>query len=476
MLSSLALVVVIVVDQLRTDELLRAQNQFTPYGISQLIKDGVFYDDAHHPQFFNMTCPGHTALSTGALPALNGIMVNNDWDKKAEKTIYCVSDEDHKWLGADLDNKSSNIGTSAKRILVSTLGDEMKLAWKNDNKVVSVSVKDRAAIALGGHAADGAYWYAPKANIWTTSDAYAKKLPPWLIGFNKSHAIPTPKEEEAYESSTDAIRDLTDLALTASTAENLGHHSHPDILWISYSTHDFVAHKTGDDSEELRATLKSEDQNIGRLVASLKKSLGAKKLLVVLTGDHGAGINIDEGKKFRIPGGRQNQKMTLDQLNACLAPEKIRVAHINEMSIYLDDKTADLPRARAKTKECLLKMSESIGNAYTRDEILGNQVPQTPWLNKLAPSYNLARGADVIGVLQPYWNSRDEDVTNHETPYDYDSWVPLVFWWQGAPHRKIHRRVEVTSVAPTLSRILLTRRPSGCTSDYLTEVLDAAIP
>src|SRR5476651_2554971 len=124
MISSLALVVVIVIDQFRTDELLRAQSHLNPAGIGLLVNQGIFYDDAHHNQFFNMTCPGHTAISTGAMPGLHGIMLNDDWDSKTGEEIYCVSDQEHKWVDADLDNKNPNIGTSAKRILVSTLGDE----------------------------------------------------------------------------------------------------------------------------------------------------------------------------------------------------------------------------------------------------------------------------------------------------------------------------------------------------------------
>jgi predicted AlkP superfamily pyrophosphatase or phosphodiesterase len=74
MLSAFALVVVIVIDQFRTDEYLRLQNQLSPNGIVRLIDQGIFYDDAHHTQFFNMTCPGHVAISTGFRRGLNPVL------------------------------------------------------------------------------------------------------------------------------------------------------------------------------------------------------------------------------------------------------------------------------------------------------------------------------------------------------------------------------------------------------------------
>jgi hypothetical protein len=475
MLSSLALVVIIVIDQFRADELLRAQKNFNPAGIGRLVNKGLFYDDAHHTQFFNMTCPGHTAISTGAAPGLHGIVLNNDWDSESKKKIYCVADSEHKWIDADLDNEDPNIGTSAKRILTSTVGDEAKLIWGDENKVISVSIKDRAAIALGGHTADGAYWYAPKSQKWTTSDAYdhSRHLPQWLLDFNKARPNKVKFQEDEYESSGQSIRDLTDVVLASAKAEKLGRHPHADLLFVSYSTHDYVAHHTGDNSEALKVTLKSEDENIARMLTSLEHSLGGKKLLVVLTGDHGAGVDIDSiQKKYSISGGKQDDRAVLARVNKCLGGGVQVVQNIN-LNFYLAPETKDKLGARQKVKECVVKET-GVWSAFTRDEILSNQVPNTPWLKNLTSSYNPGRGSDVIGILKPYWNSHGGEPIGHETPYDYDSWVPLVVWWQGIPHKEIHRRVEITSIAPTLARILKTRRPNGATSDYLTEVLDFA--
>lgn len=483
MISTFALVVIIVIDQFRTDELLRHQH-LNPAGIGRLVKDGIFYDDAHHLQFFNMTCPGHAAISTGALPGLHGIMFNDLWDPKAQKFVYCVSDYDHHWIDAAADEDPNN-GTSAKRILTSTLGDEVKALWPDESKVVSVAVKDRAAIALGGHHIDGAFWYAAKSHKWTSSDYYypSKKLPSWLTEFNKRGIGQKFATEELYATSTDAISDTTDVAIAAFEGENLGRHKTPDLLWISYSTHDYVGHIFGDDSTELKTALTAEDDGIARLTEDIRKKLGGKKFAVILTADHGAGVDAVQARKWGVPAGKMNGSQNQKKINECLAKDDIangshQAAALNETGLFLTSAVSDVPERRAyareKAKDCILSQEEGAWYAFTRDEILSNRIPQAPWLKNLESSYNPERGPDVVSVLKPYWNSYDNRIVNHETSYDYDSWVPLAIWWNGIHAKKIHRRVSVTSLAPTLARLLETRRPSGASDEYLTEVLDSA--
>lgn len=480
MLSSLALVVVIVIDQLRTDQLLRIQNQLNPAGLGLLVNKGVFYDDAHHSNFFNMTCPGHVAISTGAFSGLNGIVINDDWDKNSGRAVYCVADKDNHWIDAEADKDDFEMGTSAKRIMTTTVGDELKVLNGEKSKVISVSLKDRAAIGLAGHAGDGAYWYAPKTEVWTTSTAYrpSKTLPSWLQKFNA--AFSKHERNADYELTPQSVEDTTDVALAAAEGEKLGHHAKPDILWVSYSTHDRVAHEKSDDSPEFASVFRTEDKSISRLLGKLRRSV-SEKILVVLTADHGSGMGTQTAKKLNLPAGKLNEKDTRRQLNECMAhkgfdPKGGAVAAVLSMNVYLADTVKDKRLAREKAKECLNEMEHSVWQAFTREDILSGRIPNAPWLKNLAASYYPARGADVVGVLLPYWNSHGSSELSHETPYDYDSWVPLALWWPNAHKKMIHRRVEVLSLAPTLTRLLNARRPSGATAEFLTEVLDALKP
>lgn len=474
MLTSLAFVVVIVVDQLRMDYLLR--NDSAKYGISKLYHEGLSFEDAHHENLVNMTCPGHVALSTGAPSSLSGIYLNKDFNWKTNKGIYCLADPKHLWLDADADKCwERGLGTSAKRILVSTVGDELKRAYGNDSKIVSVGLKDRSAIGMAGHTGDHVYWYAPLSKKWTTSTAYAKELPLWLDDYNKKREKESDKLR--FGRTPRAIKETVDIALLSAKKIKLGTGPKPDLLWVSFSTHDFVAHKTGDDSGELKEVFEKENKEVERLLKGLKKLRKGKKFMVVVTADHGGNSDPAKYKALNIPAGR-NPADSNDRINKCLlqkgfgSKKRPALAGFYSMNYYLDGRLKKRERARKALKKCVLsELPKVLWRAYTREEILSGSYPRVSWLKNLTSSYPPRRGADVVGVLRPQWASTQKNIANHETPYAYDSWVPLIFWWPGIDEKKIYDKVSVNSLAPTLSYILKTRRPSGSTKGYLPQVL-----
>src|SRR5205085_10601764 len=72
-----------------------------------------------------------------------------------------------------------------------TVGDELKLATGGASKVVTLSLKDRAAILLGGHSQDVSLWFDDAGGRWISSTAYCRdgKLPAWVDEINRE-AIP----------------------------------------------------------------------------------------------------------------------------------------------------------------------------------------------------------------------------------------------------------------------------------------------
>src|SRR4051794_18141352 len=154
------LVLGIVVDQFRYDYLLRFRSEYTA-GLKRLLDQGAVFDDAHYIHFPTVTAVGHSTFMSGALPSASGIVGNEWFDRTSGKTVTSVSDPATKLLGAD----PASEGSSPRRLLVSTVGDEIKMSGQ-DSKVVGVSIKDRSAILPVGHMADGAYWFDNKARHW----------------------------------------------------------------------------------------------------------------------------------------------------------------------------------------------------------------------------------------------------------------------------------------------------------------------
>jgi hypothetical protein len=78
-----------------------------------------------------------------------------------------------------------------QHLLSTTVGDELKLATNGAAKVVTLALKDRAAILMGGHAQDVSIWFDDGDGRWISSTAFARdgKLPAWVEALN-AEAIP----------------------------------------------------------------------------------------------------------------------------------------------------------------------------------------------------------------------------------------------------------------------------------------------
>src|SRR5688572_8400636 len=159
------LVVVVSVDQLRADYLTRFADLFAappadgrPGGFRWFMEKQAWFTDAHHDHFPTLTGAGHAVLMTGAPPYKNGVVGNQWWDRAAKQRRYCAEGKDGQ--------------LSAEPLLVTTVGDELETATGGRAKTWSFGMKDRAAILLAGHIADGVWWFDEAHGRWETSPAY----------------------------------------------------------------------------------------------------------------------------------------------------------------------------------------------------------------------------------------------------------------------------------------------------------------
>ena len=179
------LILQITVDQLRADLPLRYMHNFTEGGFRYLYEEGIVYSDAHHPHANTETIVGHATLATGATPAVHG-MIGNMWvDRKTGETTYNIEDPNYKLLSKNADvNQKTEIdptqkaakvdGRSPMRILTTTFSDELAVFTNGKAKVFGVSVKDRGAVSMAGHAGK-AFWFSKQAGEFVTSNYYYDK-------------------------------------------------------------------------------------------------------------------------------------------------------------------------------------------------------------------------------------------------------------------------------------------------------------
>jgi hypothetical protein len=176
------LVLLIVVDQFRYDYLERFGDLFGPNGFRRLIRDGASWTQANYDHVPTYTAPGHGTMMTGAYPAESGI-VGNEWlDRPSGKRITSVSDDSVKLLGGDPNEPAA----SPRRLMSSTVGDELRLFTNDRAKVIGISVKDRSSILPAGRHANAAYWFSTVSGTMVSSTYYFNALPPWVTAFNNT--------------------------------------------------------------------------------------------------------------------------------------------------------------------------------------------------------------------------------------------------------------------------------------------------
>ncbi len=481
------LVVLVVLDQFRADYLTRFEESFLPAekngqlgGFKYLMTKGAYFPYGHYKVFQAMTCPGHGIIMTGAYPSESGISMNEWYDRDSGEMVYCVKD--------------SEFGVSPRQLKTTTVSDELKNIDKK-SMVVSLALKDRAAIMMGGQRPDQVVWINNDNLQWETSGYYGK-LPAWVAevnsslnglrgkkylwkGMNRSISY---NDDKVY-SSPFGIEVSIDLAISALEKEKLGQHQNQtDFLLLSLSAHDFAGHTFGPNSPEMADLTLFEDQQLSRLLKMLDKKVGLKATLIMLTGDHGIPPTVDYSKANNIKADRLDYLALFKKIYAQLdekygtpknGPWIIAFKYFNFYlnSKVLAEKKLDSATLSQEIKKILLK-EEGISAVYTRDDVVQGRISPGFWSEALINQFVFTTNGDIIFMPEPFYyeNSKWGTVT-HMTGYNYDTRVPLIFFGTSFKPGVYAEYARITDLAPTLSFILNVVPPPKARGRVLHEAL-----
>jgi predicted AlkP superfamily pyrophosphatase or phosphodiesterase len=480
------LVLAVAIDQFRYDYLTRFRSEYTG-GLRDLLDRGAVFTRARFQHFPTVTAIGHSTYLSGALPAMSGIIGNDWYDRATGRSVTSVSDPAEKIVGG------AGEGASPRRMLVSTVGDELKIATSSKSRVIGLSLKDRSAILPAGHMADLALWYDAQTGRFVSSTFYGPALPDWVTRFDEERKADgyggaTWKGGELPKEAGPALygavygspfgNDLLEaLAERAVEAERLGQRGETDLLTLSFSSNDSVGHDKGPDSPEVRDISVRTDQALGRLFSYLDARIGMGNVLVTLTADHGVAPVPEVEAARRMPGGRLAAGTVRDAVQAALAQrfgEGQWVVSPSDHSIYIDHKLVaakklDLDQAQDAAKAAAEAVPHVL-RAYTLHELLAGAATGDPVGGYLGNSVQVQRTADVQVVLEPYWMFAAKGTT-HGSVFGYDTHVPVIFMGPGIRPGTYRREITVNDVAPTLAEILGVETPSGAAGRVLDEVL-----
>ncbi len=503
------LVVVIVVDQMRADYVDKFRTQWSG-GLKRLVEEGAWFRSAAYPYAATETCVGHSTISTGAFPMNHGMVANSWWDRDEQKMVTCTSDPKVKntaYAGA-----TTKGGDSAWRMLLPSYAEELKFQTGGPTRVVTFSLKARAAITMAGHKADAATWFDTATGAWVTSPPYGTM--PFISDYVKQHpvtedygkiwSLSLPQSRYLYEEkapgagtvdgwgstfpfalhgkegatspdtafygqwSTSPFADtyLTKLAEMAVDSLNLGKSGGTDYLGVSYSSTDYVGHTFGPRSWEIQDILLRLDKDLGELFARLDQKVGRGNYVVVLTADHGvAPIPADMNKTgfdtgvLSLPDLQARLEKALEPFNFA----KPVIAKLSGNDIYFSVPIYGQLRHDPAAMKALLDAALStpgVAEVFRAEELGSGIKTMSSTRTAAALSFLAARSGDLYVLQQPYWltdgsamGSKSSTGTGHGTPYYYDQRVPILFMGYGIQPGEYFESATPADIAPTLGAL-----------------------
>lgn len=522
------LVLLIVVDQFRYDYLERFGDLFGAGGFRRLMDEGALFTNANYDYVPTFTACGHAAISSGSVPALNGIVGNAWFDRESGKVRVMVADDSaHLITGR---GASARGGAASPRTLIgTTIGDQMRLANNFQSKVVTASLKDRSAVLPAGQNPNGAYWFSEADGEFVSSDYYFKELPGWVKKFDASERPdkyfgmkwdrvlpaeaykraqaenlplqrsalgthfpyvvtggeqkPGPKFYSAFTYTPFASEYLAAFGKEAVEAESLGADAYPDLLSISFSSPDLTGHFYGPDSQEIVDTYIRLDRVIADLLSYIDKRIGLPNTIIAVTGDHGV-APIPEymrSKGFdaaRIPG-HQITDAANKALEARFGEGKWVINFINDQ-LYLDqkliaEKKVDPAEAERVAGEAALA-ADGVVNYFTRTQIVDNRMPAGPVARRVSNGFYRERSGDVWLIAKPLsFFAEGELPTTHGSAYNYDTHVPVIIFGARVRAGRYNGDCSPSDIAPTLAALLGIEPPSNRTGRVLIEALTQPI-
>ncbi len=511
------LVVGIVVDQMKMEYLYRFENDFSQNGFKKLINDGYTFHNMHFNYMPTYTGPGHASIYTGTTPSTHGI-VGNDWfSRKQNKSIYCTDDETVKTVGIGSLEEGA---MSPSLMLTTTVTDELRLATQFQGKVIGLSLKDRGAILPAGHFANWAFWYSKTGNF-ISSNYYSEQLPNWVTEFNnEKNYLPyinkgwnllkpignyneSLADQNSYEGNLNGAKpvfpynlkemyDKADAGILRSTPfgndfladfakrtiekEQLGKDENTDFLTVSFSSPDYIGHILGPRSQELQDTYLRLDETIADFLCYLDKTVGKGNYLVFLTADHAGAENAKylNDNKYKVTNVEPSSIRTaLKKFSTDTFGEDI-VLNYSNFNIFFNKeiiktKQLDLFKVKQSFKD-FLHTQNQVKRVYSEEEILAS-TGSDYYLKYIANGYDVTQNGDLVILDKPGFIEYGLTGTSHGTIYSYDTHVPCIFYGWNIKKGESHHKKEITQIAPTVSQLLKITFPNGSECNVLTEVL-----
>lgn len=488
------------VDQMRSDYLDRFAALYKG-GLRRLRERSAFFVNARYRHANNETGPGHATLLTGRDPRSSGIIQNDWYDPTLRRLVNVVEDPSQQPVGG------KGVSASPAHLQGFTIGDWLK-SKSPGTRVVSVALKDRSAILMGGRRADAAFWLDNAEGRFVTSTYYMKTAPAWLTAWNDQHPFDQLKgkpwtrllpQEDVYRrlagedampgepadrnTFPHAVRgepgqptyyedtrrlpfadELTlDVALRAFDAYELGRGPATDVFIVGLAATDSIGHTWGPDSHEQMDNLLRLDLTLGRLFDALDTRLGPEAWLFGMSADHGVMPLVErlqrEGKPSRRATPEEIRTAVDKALLARFPGAADLIAVQDKADFYLDLEAVERRGLRRSAVEAAisagLMATGLVEHVYTHAELSGDTPADDPAFELHRRAFFPPRSPQLAARMKPYiYVSSRPSGTGHGTHHGYDRHVPVVFMGPGIKPGRYEAESGPEDIAPTLGALL----------------------
>ncbi len=502
------LVVNIVVGSMSAADLERYSAKFGVTGFNRLRHEGAVCSAAHYSYQGGDTPTSLATISTGATPSIHGVTGYTWYDRGESKRVDLTYDESVRNLEYDL-----NIGGESPHNLVApTLAETLRGAVSG-SRTVTFALDAASAITFNG-GGGSAFWVDPRTSEWATSTAYMEEIPEWVAKINKRgfeadmwrRKYPDvksyvnsveygldrgiecekdrtlPKKEQAkslkynYLAYTPAGNSrVLEMAWSGIQAMNLGGDATVDMMNIYLDSSRNITSRYGTDSQEVEDMYYRLDSDLGRFIDQVRSWVMRRDVIFVLTSDGGSSPASETTKGDKLFNKSQFEVILNTFLGAKYGAERWVLGYENR-SIYLNHKLIyqsklDLEKMQSEVATFALQF-RGVSHAVTATTLSGSYFAGG-YGAMIQRGFYPRRSGDVVINLMPGWIEQRDGVRSHSgSIYSYDTHVPLIVMGSGIESQEIKRRVEITSIAPTVARIMKILPPVAVEGERIIEITD----
>ena len=260
----------------------------------------------------------------------------------------------------------------------------------------------------------------------------------------------------------------------------------PDILGISWTSHDYVNHLFGPESRQSQDQTVRLDRIFAELFDYLDKRIGLQNVLITLSADHGF-MNVPEYSASRnLDAGRIDPDKMIEATNSALSAKFGDGRYITAWwnpNLYVDYKLIEARKLNKVEVENVaqdfLRDYPGVEAVYTRTQMEQGMMPNTKLAKQVILAWHQKISGDIVIMNKPNWylfGKPNTYASTHGSPWSYDTNVPLAMYGPNWIKAGKYGDSEVVDLARTIAFILNVRPPNGCEGRVLSEALNRILP